>query len=230
MVNLNSLPLRRPADAPLSPGAVLYGLAASLLIAALLGLGAIHMLKGYFSGLATSAVAPGLAAIHQVVIGAQRYAMPAGIMVDPAQRRDGFAERVDLSLALPLGPDGRLSDVDITLMPRGRVRTSAALLDSVYLHQFSEEQLSGVPGLVGKPLDFDAGTRGETVWYDPLSANPFVAKCMTPVEMRPDERTCLRVMSLADRNSAIVSFAPSALAEWRAFDRVIEDALATLRL
>lgn len=230
MVNLsNTIFNVNPRRTDISVRSVLYTLAASVVIAALVGIVLAYGLRGYFSAAASGSDTPVLTHQHNVNIGAQRYAMPASLIVDPAQRRDGFAERVDLTLALPIAEDG-LSEVDITLLPRGRVRTSAALLDSVYLHQFSDAQLSGPTGLVGKPLERDAGTHGETVWYDPLSAGPFVAKCMTPVDIRPGARTCMRVFSLSDRNTAIVTFKPSALANWRSFDDTVENAIAMLRL
>lgn len=228
MVNLNSVITRDDTGRPIR--STLYVLAVLCLTAGLCGLGLAYGLKAYFSGNPIRTEGPVLIETHQIAIGAQRYAMPAGLMTDPLQRRDGFAERIDLKLALPLGESGKLADVDITLMPRGRVRSSAALLDSVYVHQFGAAQLSGPPGLVGKPLQADAGTRGETVWYDPLSANPFAAKCMTPINMTPDERTCIRVVSLGDRNTAIVTFAPAALGNWRSFDATVEQAIAALRL
>lgn len=230
MVNVNSQP--SPADTALparSLGSVLYTIATLALLVALLGLAAAYGARAWFDALAEGQVQPELTESHVVTIGAQPYVLPAALLTDPMQRRDGFAERIDLTLALPLEGEGRLSEVAITIMPRGRIRTSSTLLDSVYLHQFAPEQLSGVPGLVGKPLQGDPGTANETVWYDPLSANPFVAKCTPPVSGSPLTRTCLRVMALSDRNTAVVSFDPAVLANWRNFDARIEDALMPLR-
>lgn len=166
---------------------------------------------------------------HIKTVGAQHYVIPAALMPNPAQHTEGFADRIDLSLALPVGPDARLSDVEITIQPRGRVRTSAALLDTVYVHQFGTDHVRGAPGLVGKPLEGDAGVSGEVVWYDPLSPAPFVAKCMAPVGGGVAARTCLRTLQLSDRNTAIVTFAPEVLESWRHFDGVVEAWLDTLR-
>lgn len=230
MVNLNNSAHDIATQTPdRTAGSALYTIMGLALIVALAALGAAHGLKGWFETAGARAPEPALAVMHRVSVGSQRYAIPAGLISDPVQRRDGFAERIDMTLALPLLPGGRLSEIEIAIMPRGRARTSAALLDSVYLHQFSRQQLSGPPGLVGKPLDLDAGTRGETVWYDPLSANPFVAKCMTPVHVGSDGRTCLRVFSLADRNTVTVTFDAAILAHWRDFDAGIETALDALR-
>lgn len=223
MVNVNS-----PATLPRPFGSVLYTIACIALTVAMATLGLAYGVRAYLDAMAEGTIEPALTASHIVTIGAQPYVLPAALLADPTQRRDGFAERIDLTLALPLAAEG-LSEVAITIMPRGRARTSATLLDSVYLHQFTDTQLSGIAGLVGKPLEGDAGTRGETVWYDPLSAGPFVAKCMAPVAEETDARTCLRVMALSDRNTAIVSFEAQVLDNWRVFDARIEEALALFR-
>ena len=76
------------------------------------------------------------------------------------------------------------------------------LLDGVYLHQFEDKQLTGPPGLVGKPLTASEGFAGETVWYDALSADPFVAKCLAPVA--PGEPTqCLRTVRPRQRRGGL---------------------------
>lgn len=230
MVNVNSpSDTRQNAPPARTAGTALYTVVAAGLIVAIGALGAAYGVRGWLDSTANHAPPAELSASHIITIGAQRYAVPAALLADPIQRRDGFAERMDLTLALPVGENGTLSEVAITIMPRGRTRTSAALLDSVYLHQFAPTQLSGVPGLVGKPLELDVGTTGETVWYDPLTANPFVAKCMTPLAMTLGDRTCLRVLTLSDRNTAIVTFNPAALDNWRGFNARIEEALSPLR-
>lgn len=218
-------PSRRPGDT----GATLYVLAVIGLIVALLGLGGAYAVGAWLDAAREKPADPALAATHIITIGAQHYMVPAALASDPIQRRDGFADRLDMALVLPLAADGALAPVDVTIMPRGRARTSANLLDSVYLHQFAHAQLQGPPGLVGKPLGHDAGTSGETVWYDPLSATPFVAKCATPVAMGNTQKTCIRTVQLSDRNTAVFAFEPTVLYNWRAFDGAVEGWLAGLR-
>ena len=131
---------------------------------------------------------------------------------------DGFAKQIDLRFKLPLGSKGKAELVDVTLLPRSRVRPSAALLDGVYLHQFEEGQLAGGPvGLVGKPLKAGEGYEGEAVWYDALAADPFVAKCSKAVADAA-EGQCLRTVYLAAGIAAVYAFPEGALAGWRAFD------------
>jgi hypothetical protein len=135
----------------------------------------------------------------------------------PEQAADGIARQIDLHLALPLGPGGTPRKVDVTLLPRSAVRSSARLLDNVYLHLFEAAQLEGPPGLVGKPLTGKGGYEGEIVWYDPLSSDPFVAKCST-LPTTGTQPSCLRTVHLAPGIAAIYTFGADLLANWRDFD------------
>lgn len=139
----------------------------------------------------------------------------------------GFASQVDLQLTVPLGPDARATKVDVTLLPRSRVRTSASLLDGVYLHQFMPNEVSGPSGLVGKPLYPTDGFEGETVWYDPLAANPFVAKCMAPVEGTGNAQ-CLRTVLLVSGIGAVYTFDADALSNWQNFDAALAEPLKAI--
>ncbi|WP_404403342.1 hypothetical protein [Pelagibacterium halotolerans] len=210
-------------------GGLFYPLAMTTLVVLIVGLAVAYGATRWIDDALREKAMDVPTSTHIKTVGAQPYVVPAALMPNAAQHTDGFADRIDMTLALPLGPDGALSDVVVVIQPRGRVRTSAALLDTVYVHQFGATQTQGVPGLVGKPLEGGAGFSGETVWYDPLSPRPFVAKCMTPVDPAATTGTCLRTLQLSDRNTAIISFDPAALENWRQFDAVIEAWLNTLR-
>ncbi len=150
-------------------------------------------------------------------VGGQKLAIPPAWFRFEDQRQPGFAERVDLLFALPLGPDGAMTEVEVTLTPRSRARPSARLLDAVYLHKFRPEQVTGPPGLVGKPLRGTDGFQNETVWYDPLATNPFVAKCMaSPATGEPD--SCLRTAYVGEHVAATYVFDATVLASWKRFD------------
>lgn len=136
------------------------------------------------------------------------------------QRVEGFAKQIDLRLDLPLGDRGALATIDVTLLPRSRARPSAALLDGVYLHQFEDTQLDGPRGLIGKPLKPSAGYENETVWYDALSASPFVAKCSKPIATTAAAQ-CLRTVYLGTGIAAIYAFPDSVLSNWREFDTLL---------
>ena len=143
------------------------------------------------------------------------------------QRVEGFAKQIDLQFLVPLGENGAERSVEVTLLPRSRARPSSRLLDGVYLHQFLREEVSGPPGLVGKPLANRDGFENETVWYDPLSADPFVAKCSSPVTQQAEPR-CLRTVYLGSSIAAVYTFSADVLANWRDFDTQLKPWLETI--
>jgi hypothetical protein len=144
-------------------------------------------------------------------------AIPASWFRTAQLPEGGFASQVELELLLPLGRNGALRAVDVMLLPLSQVRPSASLLDGVYLHQFMPNELTGPPGLVGKPLYGTEGYQGETVWYDALSPEPFVAKCMAPAG--PDSASrCLRTVALPGGIAAVYDFDAELLSSWRDFD------------
>lgn len=154
------------------------------------------------------------------VLGGHELAIPRSWFRYEEQRAEGFAKQIDLRFELPLGAAGQLEPIEVTLLPRSRARPSATLLDGVYLHQFGEAQLAGVPGLVGKPLRLGDGYENEVVWYDALSADPFVAKCSKPVVDSPQAQ-CLRTVYLGPGIAAIYAFPEAALAGWKTFDALL---------
>ena len=200
----------RPAPSPIR-----YNLAGLALLILLGAVGVAYWIDGMSrQGRQPS---PSLAdehVVHQAISG-RELEIPASWFRNGQQSRTGFASQIDL--LVKLSPEGvKPFDVNVSLVPPSRARTSAALLDRVYLHQFGEETLSGVVGLVGKPIT-GPGYAGEVVWYDALSPNPFVAKCIEPVE--PEAATqCVRTVYLPSGIAAVYTFEESALAAWRSFD------------
>ena len=150
-------------------------------------------------------------------LGGKELDIPAAWFREDALRSDGFAKQVELAVTLPLGPDAANRTIDLTLMPRSRARPSASLLDGVYLHQFMPEQLSGPPGLIGKPLIAQEGFENETVWYDALSASPFVAKCLAPLAEGQQGR-CIRTVYLGPGIAVVYSFDEDVLMNWKRLD------------
>ena len=150
----------------------------------------------------------------------KQLAIPAGWLRSNGGKATGFVSQVGLDLELPLGRNGAVIPIAVTLLPLSQVRSSASLLDGVYLHQFMPNELSGPPGLVGKPLYGSEGYENETVWYDALSQNPFVAKCAAPpTGSGPAE--CLRTVALPGGIAAVYDFSADALNSWRSFDTVM---------
>ncbi|MGV3490259.1 MAG: hypothetical protein ACO1OG_02970 [Devosia sp.] len=198
-----------------------FNLATIAAILVLLGIGGAYLLDASARNAATKAHRLDTETTLTRSLGGVELEIPLAWFRYDEQRIEGFAKQIDLRLDLPLGVEGAITPIDITLMPRSRVRPSAALLDGVYLHQFMDEQLDGgPPGLVGKPLMPKDGYANEVVWYDALSANPFVAKCSAVVPGGTSQ--CLRTVHLRPGVAAIYTFPEAALVQWRTFDEQME--------
>ena len=166
---------------------------------------------------------PSLDDAHPVVqtIAGRELAIPTAWFRHGEQIRNGFTDQIDLRILYAPEGTGLAVSVDVTLLPRSRARASSSLLDRVYLHQFADEMLSGVPGLVGKPMLSANGYAGESVWYDALSPNPFVAKCIEPVTPGGAGQ-CVRTAYLPSGIAAVYTFDAALLATWRQFDTEME--------
>lgn len=191
-----------------------FNLGVIALVAVLGGLGLAYLIDGAEHARADPAPSQQLVAR---TLGSTTLEIPAAWLTGPDDAGTGFARQVDLDITLPLGPDGALRRIGVTLTQRSRVRPSASLLDGVYLHQFLPEQLSGPPGLIGKPMAPTAGYDKETVWYDPIASSPFVAKCQAPIaDGQPGK--CLRTVYLGSGIAAVYGFDDDILGNWKKFD------------
>jgi hypothetical protein len=199
-----------------------FNLAAIAILMALLGLGAAYLLDAAGRNARVQPHRLDAETTLTRTLGGADLEIPRSWFRYEEQRIEGFAKEIDLRLELPLGADGKLEAVDITLVPRSRVRPSASLLDGVYLHQFLPDQLNGPPGLVGKPLKPTEGYAGETVWYDALSVDPFVAKCSAALSEKSGGQ-CLRTVYLGPGIAAIYAFPEAVLTHWRDFDPLLNE-------
>ncbi|SFC60804.1 hypothetical protein SAMN04488059_107165 [Devosia psychrophila] len=200
---------------------LLYNLACIAVFVLLLAVGAAYLIDEL--GRAESVPVPTLADSNPVfqTISGRELAIPRSWFRYGEQIRGGFTDQIDLRIMiLPDGAQHAVS-MDVTLLPPSRARSSATLLDRVYLHQFAGETLRGVPGLVGKPMQPQDGYAGENVWYDALSPNPFVAKCQQPVAGRAAAQ-CVRTAYLPSGIAAIYTFDVALLQSWRQIDPKIQ--------
>jgi hypothetical protein len=206
-----------PAGRHSGPSSLAYNLAGIAVLVLLLAVGMAYLVDEL--GRSSRIPAPSLDDADPVsqTISGRELSIPAAWFRYGEQIRDGFTSQIDLRiLYAPEGAEAPVP-VDITLLPRSRARASASLLDRVYLHQFADETLDGVPGLVGKPMLASNGYAGESVWYDALSPNPFVAKCEQP--LAPDGAAqCVRTVYLPSGIAAVYTFDATILQSWRQFD------------
>lgn len=197
--------------------AVLPTLGVIALIIAMLGLGLAYGLSAWLHQAPPGATTAGNEPTVTRTLVGKTLSIPASWLRDAGGSSAGFSSAVDFTLRLPLGENGALAAIEVTLLPLSQARPSASLLDGVYLHAFMPEQLAGPPGLVGKPLRPEDGFENETVWYDAVSQNPFVAKCDAPPDGSGSAR-CLRTVALPDGIAAVYAFDTGVLEQWQAFD------------
>lgn len=206
-----------PAPAASSASALVQNLAGIALGVMLVALGIAYVVdQTVHPGARAAPTFNDSGTIVQNVAG-RELTIPASWFRFGEQMQSGFVGQVDLSVRLQPGSGEAQMPVDVTLLPRSRAKTSSELLDAVYVHQFSDERVTGVPGLVGQRLKDGTGFDGETIWYDAIALNPFVAKCITAVSAdAPDQ--CVRTVHLPSGLAAIFSFDASLLPAWREFD------------
>ena len=212
-----SAPAHRHSGAP----SLAYNLAGSAVLVLLLAVGAAYLVDEL--GRTSRAPAPSLDDADPILqtISGRELSIPSTWFRYGEQIRNGFTNQIDLRILYsPEGAEAAMP-VDITLLPRSRARASAALLDRVYVHQFGEDTLGGVSGLVGKPMLASNGYADESVWYDALSPNPFVAKCVEPVAPEGAAQ-CVRTAYLPSGIAAVYTFDATILQSWRQFDTEME--------
>ncbi len=200
-----------------------YNLAVIVLLSVLAGLALAYLIDAVSvsrQAVPVSAYAPPF--VDKNIAGAQ-LRVPQDWLRNQQTTSGGFADQVDLIVDLEFGGE-QPSTVGMLFTPHSRAQSSAYLLDKVYLHQFLPEQLSGPPGLIGKPLRQENGFAAETVWYDPLSPMPFVAKCqVAPIEGGAAQ--CMRTVRLTDGLSVTYTFAETLLVDWPRFDEMLRPVL-----
>lgn len=222
MTNSTAAPANTPP--PANAPSLAFNLAA---IAALVALGAVALAYGIDGASRPRVPADADQASLVRTLGGKDLEIPESWLRYAEQKVEGFARQVDLALTLLLGAQGRPVEIGVTLLPSSRVRPSASLLDGVYLHQFAGDAAGGPAGLMGKVLSRADGAEGETVWFDPISADPFVAKCAAPVAAEVASR-CLRSVRLAPGIAAVYVFDAEVLENWRQFDPAMRETLSRI--
>lgn len=203
-----------------------FNVAAIMLILALAGVGLAYAIDAAGRANRQSAHQLDAGTTLTRTIGDRQLEIPLSWFRYAEQQVEGFAKQIDLQLRVPLGENGDMRPIDVTLFPRSRAQPSSRLLDRVYLHQFLPGEVSGPAGLIGKPLNGHDGFESETVWYDALSADPFVAKCSAAVTAGAEPR-CLRTVHVGSI-AAVYAFGEDVLLNWRNFDAQLLPLLRTI--
>ncbi len=123
-----------------------------------------------------------------------------------------------LELLVPIRLKDEVAQINVDLVPASRTTPSAYLLDALYIHRFSSDPAIYQNGLVGRQLKDGEGYKNESVWYDPLRPQPFVAKCVEPLAEEFKAPNCLETKLVDKRVAAIIKFPEQYLPQWKEFD------------
>lgn len=120
-----------------------------------------------------------------------------------------------LQLKVPFQLNGQTVPISVSLLPSSKAAPSAYLLDALYIHNFSDAPSNQAFGLIVKKLKAQDGYEHESVWYDALSSNPFVAKCLSEPLGETTKHNCVTTILINKRVSALVQFDGLYLPVWR---------------
>ncbi|VAW17295.1 hypothetical protein MNBD_ALPHA12-457 [hydrothermal vent metagenome] len=195
----------------------LFNLAAIALLLALAGLGAAYLLLAMANNRPETKLSTWSKPLVQKNIAATELTIPASWISASDNGNSASGDQLDLEVNLQFAPGAKPHPVKLRLIASSKAQPSSYLLDTVYLRQFSPLQENGVSGLIGKPLNPKEGFENETVWYDPISTRPFVAKCLG-ANINSPEASCLRTVQLTSQLAIIYRFDVDLLAYWKNFD------------
>lgn len=159
--------------------------------------------------------------------------VPANMIRFPAERRDGAIDRVNLLLHWPDLDGFSKANADtfrdtntgaplvfVTIFAKDANYGTTGWLDRIYTRYFSDHAWAGPNGLVGVKLTEESGYAGEDLFFEPESAEPFVARCMT--DGQPElAATCLREILIDDNLIARYRFDKALLGDWEKMDPAI---------
>jgi hypothetical protein len=192
------------------------------IVLSMLGLGIVYGLD-FFESRATQ-VANDKGTPVEFTIAASKLQAPESWIVSEFNPEQTILNLLQLHLTMNL--DGQSFTLNLTLMPAARAAPSAYLLDSLYIHNFAPGRSDQMYGLVVKKLKNEAGFEDETVWYDALSATPFVAKCLEEKVAVERAKNCITTVLVNKRVSALIQFEKAILPHWRQFSVALNKQMA----
>lgn len=133
-----------------------------------------------------------------------------------------------VDMEIPIRLDGVEHQISVTLLPSSKAAPSAYLLDTLYIHKFDNAASGQSYGLIIKKLKDEAGFEDEEIWYDALSARPFVAKCLNEGNAQLKSKNCITTILVNKRVSALIKFEQGLMPQWRTFSAAISEKLNLL--
>lgn len=205
----------------------MFNLAAIALILIMLGLGIAYWLNAYARPQPQQTTSTFASPTVSKILAETELQIPQNWQNPQTRLNDKIIQFLDLKLFVRFTPGAELTPINLHLAPSRNGEPSSHMLDTVYSLRFTPRQAAGPMGLIGKPLKAEEGFENETVWYDPLSANPFVAKCISLGTEKPTA-TCLRTVQISPKMLVTYQFSADQLQYWREFDGVMEPLLTQI--
>ena len=162
---------------------------------------------------------------YKITIAAKPIVVPKAWTTSTINTDDEVLSNVEL--AIPMNVSNDETALHISLLPSAKAAPSAYLLDSLYIHNFEEGAPKQAYGLIVKSLKPQAGYEDETIWYDAISANPFVAKCLEEKLGDDTQTNCITTMLVNKRVSALIRFDGDLLPYWKGLHAELTKLLPT---
>ncbi len=218
----------RPASS-ISP--VLFGLCALLIIAGIAAAawaidGAINR---YHDRIALKGL-NGKPKPIELTVGEDDLVIPANLIRFPTDRRGGLVTAVDLLLLWP-SLDGYSEErakefrdgspqsplIYVTITEAETSLDSTSRLAGIYKPHFTGPPIRGPGHLVGRRMADDSPWRGEIVYYQPRSAEPYVVRCLAEeTDLIP--ATCIREVNIGGGLAMLYRFNRTWLGDWPTMD------------
>lgn len=177
-----------------------------------------------------------------VFVGDQRLTIPGNMVRFANQRSVGPHERIDLAIHWPtlegytearredfLDPTANAPIIFLSVRPRETATDSAGRLANVYQHFFEEAALPAPDGLIGRRLAEDSGLKGEEVYFEAGSTDPFTTHCL-PDDGSGYPAPCLTEIHASETLSVQIRFRKGMLGEWRGIKKASKALLLSFGL
>ncbi|HET7717186.1 MAG TPA: hypothetical protein VFK86_16305 [Bauldia sp.] len=165
-----------------------------------------------------------------LTVGTEPMVVPANLIRFPKDRRGGLVTAVDLLLLWP-SLDGFSEEraeafrdgasqaplIFVTISEAETPLDSTTRLNDLYSRYFTGPALPGPGHLVGHAMAADSPWRGEIVYFEPGSEEPYVVRCLaSETELIP--ATCIREINIGRGLTMLYRFNRAWLADWRMMD------------
>nr|WP_321459869.1 hypothetical protein [uncultured Cohaesibacter sp.] len=166
---------------------------------------------------------------RRIDVGGMNVMVPANVIRTAKQRKTDMLDQLDMVFLWPtLEGFSRKNQVAfsdaseksklifVSISRPDKLLLSSERLFSVYSQFFSGEPIRGPGSLIGFAMDDTAGFGGETIFFKPEAAEPFVARC---IESDSTETPfCMREIALGSSIQVTYRFRPHLLQYWKQLD------------